>query len=206
VPVGCASGLCQWPVPGACARGLCQRPVPGACASGLCQWPVPVACASGLFQWPVPVACSSGLCQWPVPLACASGLCQWPVPGACARGLCQGPVPGACASGLHYKRIMTIVKWGLYCTSGIALALAIARVANYTLRVMLQTVSSLTDDSRGVIICCSTSHRRTHLLPRSLDHLEAWLPSDKLALDLYSLSALHAETNISAKPVVYHEA
>ncbi len=42
-------------------------------------------------------------------------------------------------------------KLDLYYKYGVAVALALARVVNYALRVMLQIVASLTDDSRAVI-------------------------------------------------------
>ncbi len=51
---------------------------------------------------------------------------------------------------------MTIVsdehKWCLYYKSGVTLALA--RIVNYTPRVMLQIVASLTDDSKDIIVVC----------------------------------------------------
>ncbi len=46
-------------------------------------------------------------------------------------------------------------KWCLYYKSGIVLVLALARVINYALRVILQIVASLTEDSRGIIYVSS---------------------------------------------------
>ena len=43
----------------------------------------------------------------------------------------------------------------MYYKSGVAIALALARVVNYAPRVTLQIVASLTDDSKGIIYDCN---------------------------------------------------